>query len=104
MNRYLLLTFSFLLLISGEIFAQARISASNQNYISVANSKDQTIANTYQVQLDVLGFNRNYPDWSLGMILLQPITNSEGKTFPFNKLKLKLSAVNGTTFAQIGSG
>ncbi|WP_316851336.1 hypothetical protein [Pedobacter agri] len=104
MNRYLLLTLFCLLLFSGRIFAQARISASNQNYISVSSSKDQTIANTFQIQLDVLGFNRNYPDWSLGMILLQPITNSEGKTFPFSKLKLKLSAVNGTTFAQIGSG
>jgi hypothetical protein len=87
-----------------DSFAQARIGASNQNYISVATSKDQTFSNAYQVQLDVLGILRNYPNWSLGMILLQPITNSEGKTFPFTKLKLKLSAVNGTTFQQIGSG
>ncbi|UKT62969.1 hypothetical protein [Pedobacter mucosus] len=107
MNKFTL--FSSILFSIGLCFftnavAQPRISTSNQMYMQVSNSQTQTFNNAFQVQISLVGFLRNYPNWSLAAILNQEITNSEGKTLPFSKIKLSLSAVTGATFAQIGSG
>jgi len=87
-----------------QALAQPRIGASNQNYMQITSSQTQTFSNAYQVQLSLEGNNKSYPNWSLATVLNQQITNSEGKTLPYNKIKLKLSAINGATFQQIGSG
>lgn len=97
-------TFVLLLGFTVNAWAQPRLSASNQQYMEVRSSQTQTFSNAFQIQITLEGNNKNYPNWSLGTILNQPITNSEGKTLPYGKIKLKLSAVNGTTFQQIGSG
>lgn len=107
MNRYIIgIIFGSLLtlMVQRESTAQIRMGASNQQWIAVSNSRDQVFSNTFQIQIDLDGQNVSYPLWNLGMVLNQPITNSEGKTYPFNKIKFRLSAVNGMTFQQIGSG
>ncbi|SES12076.1 hypothetical protein [Pedobacter rhizosphaerae] len=107
MNKHILtlgITLLTLLGFSVNSWAQPRLSASNQQYMEVRSSQTQTFSNAFQIQITLEGNNRNYPNWSLGAILNQPITNSEGKTLPYGKIKLKLSAVNGATFQQIGSG
>jgi len=87
-----------------QAFAQPKIAASNQTYMQVSSSQTQTFGNAFQLQISIEGNNKNYPNWSLGAILNQPISNSEGKVLPYGKIKLKLSAINGATFQQIGSG
>lgn len=92
------------LLTSFAGLCQPRLTASNQMYMEIANSQTHTFSNAFQVQITLEGNNKSYSNWSLGAILNQPITNPEGKTLPYSKIKLRLSAVNGATFQQIGSG
>jgi len=107
MNRKSTSLTAIIILMAGllqQAMAQPRIAASNQNYMQVSSSQTQTFSNAYQVQISLEGNNKTYPNWSLATVLNQQITNSEGKTLPYNKIKLKLSAINGATFQQIGSG
>lgn len=106
MNKKLIYFLAILLLVgkAGIVIAQPRVSASNQQYMEVNSSQSQTFTNAFQVQISLEGNNKNYPNWSLATTLNQAITNSEGKTLPYSKIKLRLSAITGATFAQIGSG
>ncbi|MCP1994754.1 hypothetical protein [Flavobacterium sp. HSC-61S13] len=75
--------------------AQIDINTYSDGYISVNSYNGVTASNWTTVQVNLNG-NSNLENWTLTARVSSPIRNSEGKTFPFDKIAMRINHIEGS--------
>ncbi len=91
MNRKLIWFFKFYFFI-GQIFvfSQFTILGNNKGWLPIDSNNGGIITNVIDIQLHMAGNQvYNFPNWSIVGRVTSPITNSENKVFPVEKMKFR---------------